>query len=60
MDAVIVTLTWPQIQLVTSNGDILGDKVVYEIRIQYQGGGFSDVVSTFVQGTHSRLLSERS
>ena len=50
VDAVIVTLTWPQIQLVTSNGDILGDKVVYEIRIQYQGGGFSDVVSTFVQG----------
>ena len=50
VDAVIVTLTWPQIQLAKSNGDILGDKVVYEIRIQYQGGGFSDIVTTFVEG----------
>ncbi|BAR14388.1 Phage-related protein tail component-like protein [uncultured Mediterranean phage uvMED] len=41
VDAVIVTLTWPQIQVAEDDGDIRGDTVEYKIEIQYQSGGFA-------------------
>ena len=44
VDAVIVTLTWPQIQILQDNGDIDGDKVEYKIQIQHDSGGFVDKV----------------
>ena len=50
VDAIIVTLTWPQIQFAKDNGDVVGDEVAYKIQIQYNGGGFSDVVDTSVSG----------
>jgi len=50
VDAIIVTLTWPQIQFAKDNGDVLGDTVAYKIQVQYNGGGFSDVISTSVSG----------
>ena len=50
VDAIIVTLTWPQIQFAKDNGDVLGDEVAYKIQVQYNGGGFSDVISTSVSG----------
>jgi len=41
VDAIIVTLTWPQIQVAEDDGDIRGDTVEYKIEIQYQSGGFA-------------------
>ncbi len=50
VDAVIVTLTWPQIQLLEDDGDILGDTVEYKIQVQHDSGGFVDKISTSVSG----------
>ena len=50
VDAVIVTLTWPQIQIFEDDGDIRGDTVAYKIQVQYNSGGFSDIVSSSVSG----------
>ena len=50
VDAVKVTLTWPQLQIVNTEGDILGDTVNYKIQIQYNSGGFSDVITDSVSG----------
>ena len=50
VDAVIVTLTWPQIQVAEEDGDIRGDSVFYKIQVQYNGGGYSDIISTSVSG----------
>ena len=50
VDAIIVTLTWPQIQRFEENGDVLGDTVEYKIQVQYNSGGFSDVITSSVTG----------
>ena len=50
VDAIIVTLTWPQIQVAEDDGDIRGDTVEYKIQVQYNSGGYSDVISTSVSG----------
>jgi len=50
VDAVIVTLTWPQIQVAEDDGDIRGDTVEYKIQVQYNSGGYTDVISTSVSG----------
>ena len=50
VDAVIVTLTWPQIQILEDDGDIRGDTVEYKIQIQHDSGGFVDKISTSVSG----------
>ena len=50
VDAVVVTLTWPQIQLLQDNGDILGDIVKYAIQIQHDSGGFVTKVEAQVSG----------
>jgi len=50
VDAVIVTLTWPQIQVFSDEGDINGDKVEYKIQIQQDSGGFVDKISASVDG----------
>ena len=50
VDAVVVTLTWPQIQVFNDEGDINGDKVEYKIQIQHDSGGFVDKISAFVEG----------
>ena len=44
VDAVIVTLTWPQIQVAEDDGDIRGDTVAYKIQIQHDTGGFVDKI----------------
>jgi len=44
VDAVIVTLTWPQIQVAEDDGDIRGDTVEYKIQIQHDSGGFVDKI----------------
>ena len=50
VDVVIVTLTWPQIQVAEDDGDIRGDTVEYKIQIQHDSGGFVDRVSSSVSG----------
>ena len=50
VDAVIVTLTWPQIQVAEDDGDIRGDTVAYKIQVQYNSGGFTDIITTSVSG----------
>ncbi len=50
VDAIIVTLTWPQIQVAEDDGDIRGDTVEYKIQVQYNSGGYTDAISTSVSG----------
>ena len=50
VDAIIVTLTWPQIQVAEDDGDLRGDTVAYKIQVQYNSGGFTDVISQSVSG----------
>jgi len=50
VDAVKVTITFPQIQEVTEDGDILGSTVELKIQVQYNGGGFNDVLSDTITG----------
>jgi len=50
VDAVIVTLTWPQIQVLEDDGDIRGDTVEYAIQIQHDSGGFVDKITASVSG----------
>ena len=50
VDAVVVTLTWPQIQVLEDDGDIRGDTVDYKIQIQYNSGGYSDIITDSVSG----------
>ena len=40
IDAVKVTITFPQIQVATSSGDLLGSSVNLQIQVQYNSGGF--------------------
>tara|TARA_R100000231_G_scaffold7913_1_gene10844 strand:+ start:670 stop:4545 length:3876 start_codon:yes stop_codon:yes gene_type:complete len=44
VDAVIVTLTWPQIQVAEDDGDIRGDTVEYRIQIRQDNGSFVDKI----------------
>ena len=50
VDAVIVTLTWAQIQKQEDNGDIHGSTVAYKISIQYSGGTYQEKINTSVVG----------
>lgn len=44
VDAVIITLTWPQIQRAKSNGDVVGSTVEYKIQLKYGNGAFVDKI----------------
>ena len=50
VDAVKVTITFPQLQKATDQGDLLGSSVQLKIQVQYNGGGFSDVLSDTITG----------
>ena len=50
VDAVIVTLTWPQIQVLEDDGDVVGDTVDYKIQVQHDSGGYVDKVVASVSG----------
>ena len=49
-DAVIVTLTWAQIQRSDDNGNIHGSTVEYKISVQASGGSYVERVNTSVTG----------
>ena len=46
VDRVKVTITFPQIQKATNEGDLLGSTVEYKISVQYNSGGFTDVITS--------------
>ncbi len=50
VDAAKVTITFPQLQRATDQGDLLGSTVVLKIQVQYNSGGFSDVLSDTIKG----------
>ncbi len=50
VDAAKITITFPQLQKATDQGDLLGSSVQLKIQIQYNGGGFSDVLSDTITG----------
>tara|TARA_R100000664_G_scaffold13919_1_gene22031 strand:+ start:7191 stop:10535 length:3345 start_codon:yes stop_codon:yes gene_type:complete len=50
IDAVRVTINFPQLQKATDNGDLLGSEVQLKIQVQYNSGGFSDIISDTITG----------
>ena len=50
VDAVNVTITFPQIQKATDKGDLLGSSVSLKIAVQYNSGGFTDIISDTITG----------
>ena len=50
VDAVVVTLTWAQIQRSDDEGNIHGSTVEYKISIQYSGGSYVEKINTSVVG----------
>ena len=50
IDAVNITITFPQLQRATDEGDLLGSSVQLKISIQYNSGGFTDLITDTVTG----------
>ena len=50
VDAVNVTITFPQLQKATDKGDLLGSSVQLKISVQYNSGGFTDVINDTITG----------
>ena len=50
VDAVNVTITFPQLQKATDQGDLLGSSVSLKVSVQYNSGGFTDVISDTITG----------
>ena len=50
VDAVNVTITFPQLQKATEQGDLLGSSVQLKIAVQYNSGGFTDVINDTITG----------
>ena len=53
VDRVRVTLTIPSLRIVEDDGDIVGHKVSIKIQVQYNGGGFNDVIEDTIKGKSS-------
>ncbi len=50
VDRIKVSITFPQIQIATNDGDLLGDTVQFKISVQYNSGGYTDVHTDTVTG----------
>lgn len=50
VDAVKVSVTFPQLQRATDAGDLLGSEVQLKISVQYNSGGFTDVITDTIRG----------
>ncbi len=50
VDAAKIVITFPQIQEATDKGDLLGSTVDLKIQVQYNSGGFSDIISDTITG----------
>ena len=50
VDAAKVTITFPQLQRATDQGDLLGSSVQLKIQVQYNSGGLNDALSDTIKG----------
>tara|TARA_R100001480_G_scaffold3470_6_gene9070 strand:+ start:4768 stop:8277 length:3510 start_codon:yes stop_codon:yes gene_type:complete len=50
VDAVKVSITFPQLQKATNEGDLLGTSVQLKIAVQYNSGGFTDIITDTIRG----------
>ena len=50
IDRVKVTVSFPQIQKATTDGDLLGSTVQLKVAVQYNSGGFTDVITDTITG----------
>ena len=50
VDAAKVTITFPQLQKATDEGDLLGSSVNLKIQVQYNSGGFTDAINDTITG----------
>ena len=50
VDRVKVSITFPQIQKATTDGDLLGSTVDLAIAVQYNSGGYTDVITDTITG----------
>jgi len=50
VDRVRVTVQLPALQIIEDDGDIVGNSVDIQIRVQYNSGGFTTVVSDTISG----------
>ncbi len=50
VNAIRVTITIPQLQQSVKNGDVAGQSVTLSIQVQYDGGGFSTVITDTISG----------
>ena len=50
VDAANITITFPQIQRATDKGDLLGSSVQLKISVQYNSGGFTDIINDTITG----------
>ena len=53
VDRVRVTLTIPSLRIVEDDGDITGHEVTIRLQVQYNGGGFSTVLTDTIKGKSS-------
>ena len=53
VDRVRVTVTVPSLQKVEDDGDIVGTSVDLKIQVQYDGGGYNDVLTDTISGKSS-------
>ena len=50
VDAVRVTITFPQLQEAKDDGDLVGGSVSLKIQVQYNGGGYTDLIQDTITG----------
>ena len=50
VDAIKVSITLPQLQRATDAGDLLGSSIQFKISVQYNSGGFTDVITDTITG----------
>jgi predicted phage tail protein len=50
VDRIKVSITFPQIQKATNEGDLLGSTVQLKVAVQYNSGGFTDVIEDTITG----------
>lgn len=49
-DAVKVSITVPQLQKINDSGDVLGTRVELAISVQYNGGGYTQIITDTIKG----------
>ena len=59
VDAVRVTISIPTLQVLQEDGDIRGTDVRLKIRVQYNGGGFAEVIDDTIRGRTSQQYQKQ-